>query len=148
MYRYFERLIDPLAPQPVVRPPADTFGFFRFHLASSRGVVVAILVLAGIASITELLLYVYLGRVLDWMTTEGPIADGRADFLARHGAELAFMVLVVGVARPLSLLGSRALINLALAPGLANATRWQNHRYVLRQSMSFFEDDFRLAQRQ
>ena len=141
MYRFFERLIDPLEPQPVVRPPTDTVGFFRFHLGSSRAVVAAILVLAGIASISELFLYVYLGRLLDWMTLEGTAAE-QATFLERHGAALAGMAFVIGVVRPLSLLGSRALINLALAPGLANATRWQNHRYVLRQSMSFFENDF------
>ena len=141
MYRFFERLIDPLEPQPVVRPPADTVGFFRFHLGSSRAVVAAILVLAGIASISELFLYVYLGRLLDWMTLEGTAAE-QATFLERHGAALAGMAFVIGVVRPLSLLGSRALINLSLAPGLANATRWQNHRYVLRQSMSFFENDF------
>jgi len=142
VYRFFERLIDPLESRPVVRPPADTRGFFRFHLVSARGVVLATLVLAGIAAISELFIYVYLGQVLDWMTSEGAADGGREGFLERHGAALAFMAFVVGVVRPLSLLGSRALINLALAPGLANATRWQNHRYVLRQSMAFFENDF------
>jgi len=141
VYRFFERLIDPLESHPVVRPPPDTPGFFRFHLASSHAVVVAILVLAGVASICELFLYVYLGRLLDWMTVEGSAAE-MVTFLERHGAALAGMAFVIGVVRPVALLGSRALINLALAPGLANATRWQNHRYVLRQSMSFFENDF------
>ena len=137
VYGFFERLIDPLAPRPVVRPPSDTLDFFRFHLGASRAVVLAILVLAGTAAISELLLYVYLGRLLDWMTTEGT-----AGFIARHGPALALMAIVIGVIRPLSLLGSRALINLSLSPGLANGTRWQNHRYVLRQSMAFFENDF------
>jgi len=52
------------------------------------------------------------------------------------------MILVVGLIRPAAMLGSRAIINLAIGPGLANATRWQNHRYVLRQSLSFFQNDF------
>jgi len=47
------------------------------------------------------------------------------------------------------LLGSRATINLALAPGISNRTRLLNHRYVLRQSMGFFQNDFagRVAQK-
>ena len=141
VYSFFERLLDPLEPHPVARPPADTAGFFRFHLGSARTVVLATLVLAGIAAVSELFVYLYLGRLLDWMTLEGTAPD-KASFLERHGAELVVMVLVVGLVRPLSLLGSRALINLALAPGIGNAARWRDHRYVLRQSMSFFENDF------
>ena len=70
-------------------------------------------------------------------------------FVNTHGTALIWMVVVVIFIRPLSLLSTRAIINLALAPGLANATRWQNHRYVLRQSMTFFQNDFagRIAQK-
>ena len=139
VYRFFERLIDPLEPRPVVRPPADTSGFFRFHLASARTVVLVTLVLAGIAALSELFVYLYLGRLLDWMTSEGA---ARETFLERHGTALLGMAFVIGVVRPLSMLGSRAMINLALAPGLGNAARWRDHRYVLRQSMAFFENDF------
>ena len=141
MYRFFERLIDPLAPQPVVRPPADTPGFFRFHLAPARAVVFVTLLLGGVAAISELYVYLYLGRLLDWMTS-ADTAAGRETFLALHGATLLGMAFVVGVVRPVSMLGSRAMINLALAPGLGNSARWRDHRYVLRQSMSFFENDF------
>ena len=137
MYRYFERLIDPLAARDVERPPADTPGFFRFHLTPARAAVLLALALSGVAAVSELFLYLYLGRLLDWMAGEPT-----AGFLERHGTELWIMAAVVGLLRPLAMLGSRATINLALAPGLANATRWQSHRYVLRQSMSFFENDF------
>lgn len=137
VYRFVEALIDPLASAPVERPPADTVGFFVHHLRPVRGAVIVTLLLAGIAAVSELFIYLYLGRILDWMTLEES-----AGFLARHGMALLGMAFVIGVIRPLALLGSRAMINLAIAPGLANATRWRNHRYVLRQSMSFFENDF------
>lgn len=104
----------------------------------------ATLLLSGIAALSELYVYIYLGRILDWMGT-----TSRALFLEKHGAALLWMAVVVILIRPVSLLGTRAIINLALAPGLANATRWQNHRYVLRQSMTFFQNDFagRIAQK-
>jgi len=102
------------------------------------------LLLAGIASVSELYIYIYLGRILDWMG-----AGDRGSFMSEYGTSLLWMGAVVVIVRPASLLGTRALINLALAPGLANATRWQNHRYVLRQSMTFFQNDFagRIAQK-
>lgn len=144
MYRYFESLIDPLREQSAEQPPEATWAFFWYYLSPIKGVVAITLLLAGIASISELFVYIYLGQILDWMS-EGD----RTSFLETHSVALMWMFLVVVIIRPVSLLGTRALINLALAPGLANATRWQNHRYVLRQSMTFFQNDFagRIAQK-
>lgn len=144
MYRYFESLIDPLREQPAEQPPQSTWAFFWFYLRPIKGVLAVTMLLAGVASISELYVYIYLGQILDWMSS-----GTRSSFLQTHGVSLAWMCLVVVIVRPLSVLGTRALINLALAPGLANATRWQNHRYVLRQSMTFFQNDFagRIAQK-
>ena len=144
MYRYFESLIDPLRDQSAEQPPNSTLAFFWFYLSPIRGVLSVTLLLAGIASVSELYIYIYLGRILDWMG-----AGDRGSFMSEYGPSLLWMGAVVVIVRPASLLGTRALINLALAPGLANATRWQNHRYVLRQSMTFFQNDFagRIAQK-
>ena len=144
MYRYFESLIDPLRWRAASRPPKETGAFFWFFLYPHKGVLIATLALSGIAALSELYVYIYLGRILDWMASTEPAA-----FLSTHGTALVWMFVVVVLIRPASLLGTRAIINLALAPGLANATRWQNHRYVLRQSMTFFQNDFagRVAQK-
>ncbi len=142
MYAFFERLIDPLASYwTAERPPRRTAAFFGYFLKPVSGVLVAALALGAIAAISELYLYVYLGRLLDWMAAY-PAEVGRDAFISEYAGELVIMILVVGLVRPAAMLGSRAIINLAIAPGLANATRWQNHRYVLRQSLSFFQNDF------
>jgi len=72
-----------------------------------------------------------------------------ATFISEHGWAIVGMVVVVGIIRPFFLLASRCLINFALSPGLVASTRWQNHRYVLQQSMTFFQNDFagRVAQK-
>jgi len=144
VYRFFESLIDPLRDTPASQPPLGTWAFFRFYLSPIKGVLLTTLILSGIAALSELYVYIYLGRILDWMGSTKP-----ESFLTAHGSELIWMGVVVILIRPLSLLSTRAIINLALAPGLANATRWQNHRYVLRQSMTFFQNDFagRVAQK-
>ncbi|MFK8076700.1 MAG: ABC transporter ATP-binding protein [Granulosicoccus sp.] len=144
MYRFFESLIDPLRPTPACQPPEKTLPFFWFYLAPIKGVLLSTLVLSGIAALSELYVYIYLGRILDWMSEAN-----RASFLSSHSTALIWMAVVVVLIRPMSMLATRAIINLAVAPGLANATRWQNHRYVLRQSMTFFQNDFagRVAQK-
>lgn len=142
LYSWFENLIDPLQPRAITRPPTHTLAFFWHCIHPVKGVVFITLLLAGIAAVSELYLFVYLGRLLDWMSAATSSGGDRSDFLDTHVRELLWMIVVVALVRPASLLGSRALINLAIAPGLANAVRWQNHRYVLRQSIGFFQNDF------
>lgn len=125
-------------------PPASTLEFFTHHLWPYRKLIVIALVVGGIASVSEILLYVFLGLLVDWMSS-----TDRTVFFSEHGIALILMLLTVVIIRPVSSLSSRAIMNLALAPGIANAVRWQNHRYVMRQSLSFFQNDFagRIAQK-
>jgi len=90
------------------------------------------------------MLYVYMGRILDWMNATQP-----DDFFAIHGNALLFMVFIVAIVRPGSMFIARSLITLTLTPGLSNTVRWRNHRYVVRQSLHYFQSDFagRVAQK-
>ena len=125
-------------------PPATIGEFFYYHLNPYRKLIFVALLVGGIASVSEILLYVFLGRLVDWMSTTGPDV-----FFDQHAVALILMLLTVVIVRPVSSLASRAIMNLTLAPGIANATRWRNHRYVLRQSLRYFQDDFagRIAQK-
>ncbi len=144
VYRLFESLIDPMDAPLQDTPPPGTLAFFKHYLMPVWKVILFALVLTGIATIAELLMYRYLGQLLDWMTEGTP-----KHFLAEHWVSLLLMLVVTAIIRPAALLGSRATINLALAPGIANRTRLLNHRYVLRQSIGFFQNDFagRVAQK-
>ncbi len=144
MYGFFERLFDPLTPAEIVRPPDRTRAFFGHFLFPIRGLLLAILAVSGIAALSELALYAFLGVVVEWMAESGP-----ENFLEAHGTALIAMAAVAVVIRPAAVIFSRGLINLALVPGLTNRVRWRNHRYVLRQSLSYFQNDFagRIAQK-
>ncbi len=52
------------------------------------------------------------------------------------------MAALVLIARPLASLAHDLLTQQAIAPGFTNLIRWQTHRYVLRQSMTYFANDF------
>lgn len=56
---------------------------------------------------------------------------------------------VLLIARPAALLLQNLITNQAINPGLSNLIRWQNHWHVVRQSWSFFQNDFagRIANR-
>jgi len=126
------------------QPPTTVYRFFRYYLDPIRGLLLATLALSGVATVSELLLYVYLGDIVDWM------GDGnREGFFQEHQTALIMMFVVAVIIRPLSLLASRGLISFSLVVGLGNRIRWHNHRYVLRQSLSYFQNDFagRVAQK-
>jgi len=144
MYDYFESLFDPLAPAAIVRPPERVRAFFVHFLWPIKKLLLAILAISGIAALSELALYAFLGLVVEWMAGSGP-----ERFLETHATALIAMGVVAIVVRPAAVIVSRGLINLALAPGLTNRVRWRNHRYVLRQSLSYFQNDFagRIAQK-
>lgn len=142
--KFFSKFIDPMGIDDTSRPPSDVFGFFKYYLTPIRGVLITTLLLSGIATVSELMLYVYLGDIVDWMGTGNP-----ATFFQEHQAALIWMLIVAVIIRPLALLLSRGLISFALVVGLGNRIRWHNHRYVLRQSLSYFQNDFagRVAQK-
>ncbi len=144
MFRFFENLIDPLEDVELVQPPSGTREFFIHYLRPYRWLLLVTLLFTSVASIAELYMYAYLGTLVDWMSHSAP-----ESFFAEHGAALALMLFVVVVLRPVTLFISRCLITLTLTPGLTNAVRWQNHRYVVRQSLSYFQSDFagRVAQK-
>jgi ATP-binding cassette subfamily B multidrug efflux pump len=59
------------------------------------------------------------------------------------------MAMVALVARPVFNSLHDLLVNQAIVPSLTNRIRWQNHRYVIRQSLGFFQNDYagRIANR-
>jgi ATP-binding cassette, subfamily B, multidrug efflux pump len=144
IYQRLEKLVEPLDDTRLEMPPRSVAGFFIYYLKPIRGLVSITLVLAGIAAVSELYLYAFVGDLVDWMATSDP-----ATFFETHSTALLLMTAVIAIVRPLSMIASRALINLTLAPGITNTVRWNNYRYVLRQSLSYFQNDFagRIAQK-
>ncbi len=144
MYGFFERIFDPLAPDEIVRPPDKTGAFFWHFLRPIKWLLLLILAVSGLAALSELALYAFLGIIVEWMAESGP-----ESFLETHATALIAMGLIAVVVRPAAVIISRGLVNLALVPGLTNGVRWRNHRYVLRQSLSYFQNDFagRIAQK-
>jgi len=142
--RRLERLIDPFRHMPDTQPPGGIWQFYAYFLREVRGVLAALLVVGLIGALIEVALFSFLGRLVD-LAKDAP--DGQ--FFSRHGRELLWMAAVALVLRPLCFGLHDVLVHQVINPSLANLVRWQNHRYVLKQSLSFFQNDFagRIAQR-
>jgi len=145
MFRRFESLIDPFVPGDGRTPPTRIWAFYWYYLRQARGVLAAVCVVGFFVALVEVLLFDYVGRLVDLATqSRSPSA-----FFSAHGDSLLWMAAVVVLIRPLLNGTHDLLVNQALVPGLTARIRWQQHLYVVRQSLTFFQNDYagRIAQR-
>ncbi len=144
MAGHFERLLQPTMIPPGEQPPAGLLSFFLHHLRPVRGLVSALFVGGFLIAVLDALIPVFIGRVAGLVATVRPEA-----LLREAGGQLALMAAVVLLVRPVVFLVYILTINQAVNPGLINLVRWRSHWHVVRQSWSFFQDDFagRIANR-
>ncbi|WP_445147446.1 ABC transporter ATP-binding protein [Dyella sp. Tek66A03] len=144
MFRWFESLIDAFKEPVDGMPPESVWRFYVFYLRQVWLVFAAAIVVGFGVAIVEVSLFGFIGSIVD-MAKGAPAAD----FFQQHGRELLWMGFVVLIARPLLIGLHDLLVNQAIVPNLTNRIRWQNHRYVIRQSLGFFQNDYagRIANR-
>src|SRR5262245_64307540 len=80
----------------------------------------------------------FVGQLVDLMKA----APSPADFLSQHAVPLLWMAFVAVVARPLVSTAHDLFKNQIISAPVTNRVRWLTHRYVLRQSLGFFQNDF------
>jgi ATP-binding cassette subfamily B multidrug efflux pump len=134
--RFFETLVG---PYPDVPPPELPRSFFRFIWACTRGMRVFIAIMTVFTAIIgafEALLFSVLGHVVDWLAKVEPAN--------LWDSQRAHLLMLAGI-----LAGSTVLIALqsllrrqTLAGNFAMRLRWDFHRKMLAQSLSFYQDEF------
>jgi ATP-binding cassette subfamily B multidrug efflux pump len=145
LFRRFESLIDVFKPSPDVAPPTGMLRFYGHYLKQVWPLMLAVLVIGFFAALIEVALFSFLGQLIDMAQA----STDASSFFSEHRNALLWMLLVALIIRPVVFGLHNLLTHQAVNPGLTNLIRWQNHRYVLKQSLSFFQNDFagRVAQR-
>lgn len=144
LLRWFESLIDVFKDPVDTMPPKHVGRFYMFYLRQMWPVLAATILVGFAVAIVEVSLFGFIGRIVD-MTRGVPDKA----FFVHHARELLWMGLVTLVLRPLFIGAHDLLENQSIVPSLTNRVRWQNHRYVIRQNLGFFQNDFagRIANR-
>ncbi|WP_407315612.1 ABC transporter ATP-binding protein [Pseudomonas sp. nanlin1] len=144
IYRRFEQWIDIFREAPTESPPSKVLAFYIYYLRQVWPTFATLLVVGLIGALIEVALFRYLSRIID-------MAQGtpNVNFFSDNAAELTWMVVVALVLRPIFIGLHDLLVHQTITPGMTSLIRWQNHNYVLKQSMNFFTSDFagRIAQR-
>ena len=133
---FFERLVDPY-PESVPAPPPR--GFFAFLWACSRGLrayLLATTLLSALIGAFEALLFSFLGSIVDWLSRVEP-----ARLWMQEGPRLLLLGGVLAASIVLVALQS-TIKQQTLFGNFPMLLRWNFHRLMLAQSMSFYQDEF------
>ncbi|MCM5704013.1 ABC transporter ATP-binding protein [Larsenimonas salina] len=137
MFRWFERRLDPFPPEEPERPPERLLAFcLHYTKGAWPYLAVATVLMVLIASI-EVWMFSFLGNIVDWLSTQN-----RATFLADQGWALAGMAGLILILLPTLVTFHSLLNHQTLMGNFPMRIRWLAHRYLLKQSMPFYQDEF------
>ncbi|MBW5801358.1 ABC transporter ATP-binding protein [Halomonas elongata] len=137
MFRYFENLVNPYPEGEPRVPPRGLLPFIVHFSRPVAGLLVAMSLATALVSAAEVVFFHYMGELVDWLSSAE-----REGFLAEHGWRLVGMGLLVVVGLPLLVLLQSLLTHQGIFGNYPMLGRWLSHRHMLRQSMSFFQDEF------
>jgi ATP-binding cassette subfamily B multidrug efflux pump len=144
LFRFFERLLDPTAATPETAPPSGLLAFYWHYARQVRGLIILLFAAGFLVAELDTTIPIFIGRVVALLSQQRP-----DQLMAEAWPQFLLMALVMLVARPAALLFRNLVTNQVISPGFTNMIRWQTHWHVVRQSWTFFQNDFagRIANR-
>ncbi len=137
MLAFFESLIDPFPDAVPAKPPRSLLGFIWHYAKPILPHLALVSFTAAAIAVLEVALFGFLGNLVDFFA-----AVDRETFWSDHLWWLIGVGLLILVGLPLLELVHEALTNQGIMGTFPKRIRWLAHRYVLRQSVTFFHDDF------
>ncbi|TGQ71387.1 MAG: ABC transporter ATP-binding protein [Mesorhizobium sp.] len=137
LFSWFERRLDPFPAAEPVEPPRTLVAFCLHYTRGAWPYILIDAVLVAAIAIAEVWMFGFLGRIVDWLS-----GQNRETFLQTEGWKLAGMAFIVLFALPGTVWVHSLLNQQTLMGNYPMRIRWQVHRYLLKQSMSFYQDEF------
>ncbi|MEM0985996.1 MAG: ABC transporter ATP-binding protein [Pseudomonadota bacterium] len=137
MFRLFESFIDPFPETRQGQPPTTLWAFAWHYMWDARWAVITLSVLSAAVAVGEVMLFGFLGQIVDWLAASNP-----ETFFRDEGQRLLVIAVAVGIGLPLLNLVSGLLMHQTLLGNTPMSARWRMHRFLLGQSMTFFANEF------
>ncbi len=137
LFTFFESRIEAYPSETPRQPPGTLLGF-TLHFA--KPVLPWLLFMSGLSvvfAVVEIILIGYLGTLVNRMTELGPDR-----FLAEEGGRLMGMAGLQLVVLPAVALIGALVMYQTIMGNFPQRIRWQAHRWLLGQSMGYYQDEF------
>ncbi len=136
MLRWFENLLSPFPASEINSPPKSLWRFLWISTHGMRQYLLGMTIFTGLIGAFEALLFAMMGKVVDWLALIPP-----TELWAREGPHLIWLVVALMVS-VLFILMQTLFKHQTLAGNFPMRLRWNFHRLMLNQSMSFYQDEF------
>ena len=137
MFRWFEKRLNPFPPEEPVEPPRTLVAFCLHYTKGAWPYITVAAILMSAIAVAEVWMFAFLGSIVDWLAQQN-----RETFLRNEGWKLAGMAFLALVGLPVAVRLHSLFNQQTLLGNYPMRIRWQVHRYLLKQSMSFYQDEF------
>ncbi|MEM7172352.1 MAG: ABC transporter ATP-binding protein [Pseudomonadota bacterium] len=137
MLAFFEKLVDPFPSAVPPRPPRSLFRFMWHYARPLAPHLVLVSLTASAFALLEVALFGFFGNLIDFFADKN-----RESFWSDHLWWMIGVGLLAVVAMPLIEFVHGLASNQSIMSNFDSRVRWLAHRYVLRQSVTFFQEDF------
>ncbi|ELI5719341.1 ABC transporter ATP-binding protein [Vibrio fluvialis] len=137
MYKKFESFTQAFPQDEPQRPPNTLWAFCRHYTKGYEKPLMVMALLSTTIAIIEVSLFGFMGQLVDWLSTSNP-----ETFLEENRHTLISLSMLLLVGMPILVSIYSLLIHQTMLGNYPMSIRWLAHRYLLKQSLSFYQDEF------
>jgi ATP-binding cassette, subfamily B, multidrug efflux pump len=137
MLSFFERIIKPFPAAEPTQPPKGIWAFCRHYTKGMEASLILMSISTALLAMMEVSLFSFMGQLVDWLVKNDP-----QSLFTSERSTLIKMALVTVILLPALSFFHAAIVHQTLLGNYPMSIRWLAHRYLLRQSISFYQNDF------
>jgi ATP-binding cassette, subfamily B, multidrug efflux pump len=136
MFKWFQQLASPF-PEQLISTPSKNFWTFAWSCTQGlRPYLLGMTIFTGLIAAFEAALFAMMGKIVDWLSSVPK------DLLwQNYTAQLVFLAVALMLST-IFILAQTLFKHQTLAANFPMRMRWNFHRLMLNQSMSFYQDEF------
>lgn len=137
MLSFFERIIKPFPAIEPTQPPKGIWAFCRHYTKGMEASLILMSISTALLAMMEVSLFSFMGQLVDWL-----VKNDAQSLFTEERSMLIKMALVTVILLPALSFFHAAIVHQTLLGNYPMSIRWLAHRYLLRQSISFYQNDF------
>ena len=136
MFKWFQNLANPF-PEQLITTPSKSFWAFAWDCTQGlRPYLLGMTIFTGLIAAFEAALFAMMGKIVDWLSSVPK------DLLwQNYTKQLAFLAIAL-ILSTVFIVMQTMFKHQTLAANFPMRMRWNFHRLMLNQSMSFYQDEF------
>ena len=137
MFKLFESFTQAFPKNEPQRPPDTLWAFCRHYTRGYEKPLLVMALMSTTIAIIEVSLFGFMGQLVDWLSSSNP-----ETFFQDNRNTLIGLSLLLLVGMPILVSVYSMLIHQTMLGNYPMSIRWLAHRYLLKQSLSFYQDEF------